>query len=368
LPISAVDAITPAFEHAKHQLFRPFRFGQWARLALVGILAGELGSAGGCNFNFNWPETHHEHGSKHFLGASWPPELTHHLAIFAGVFAFGAVIGFGLLLVFMYISSRMRFVLFDSVTAKECHIRQGWARRRSPGFRLFVWKIWLMLASFAGLLVLVGIPLATVWGFGWFAHPKEHLVRLILVGVLDFLLLFVFMMGMALAQVMTKDFVVPQMAFEDISAVEGWRRLWPALKAETGGYAGYIGMKIVLGIGAGIAFGILTFIMLFLLLIPIGGLGVAAVLAGKAAGWTWNFHTIALAVFAGCIALAVLVFVASLVSVPTVVFFPAYSIYFFAGRYPPLAAALWPQATPPFAPASPGPESPPFPPSPSPAS
>ena len=44
MPISAVDAISPAFEHTKQQLFKPFRFGQWTRLAFVGLLAGELGS------------------------------------------------------------------------------------------------------------------------------------------------------------------------------------------------------------------------------------------------------------------------------------------------------------------------------------
>jgi len=367
LPISAVDAITPAFEHAKQQLFRPFRFGQWARLALVGILAGELGSAGGCNFNFSWPPPHHEHGSEHLLGVVWPPELARDTALVAGLIAFAVIAGFGLMVLLLYITSMMRFILFDSVIAKECHIRQGWARRKSPGFRLFVWQIWLMLATFAGLLVLIGIPAAVVWRMGGFTHPREHLVRLILGGVLLLLLIFAFMLAMALVHVMTKDFVVPQMAFEEISAMEGWRRLWAALKEETGGYAGYIGMKIVLAIGAGIAFGILTFIVLFVLLIPIGGVGVAAVLAGKAAGWTWNFYTIALAVVAGCIALAILIFAASLISVPAFVFFPAYSIYFFAGRYPPLAAALWPQALTPFAPSSPTPESPPFPPPASPA-
>jgi len=54
LTFSAVDAIYPAIEHTKKQLFQPFRLGQWTRLALVGLLAGELGSGGGCNtHNFN---------------------------------------------------------------------------------------------------------------------------------------------------------------------------------------------------------------------------------------------------------------------------------------------------------------------------
>ena len=50
LPISAVDTITLAFQHTKRQLIQPFRFWQWTRLAFVGLLAGEMGSGGSCNF------------------------------------------------------------------------------------------------------------------------------------------------------------------------------------------------------------------------------------------------------------------------------------------------------------------------------
>src|SRR5688572_25583600 len=54
---SSVDVIAPAFERMKQQLFKPFRPGQWLRLAVTGLLAGEMGSAGGCssNFPFNIP-------------------------------------------------------------------------------------------------------------------------------------------------------------------------------------------------------------------------------------------------------------------------------------------------------------------------
>ena len=48
LPISAIDAVGPAFRHTKEQLLQPFRMAQWAKLAFVGFLAGEL-SSGGCN-------------------------------------------------------------------------------------------------------------------------------------------------------------------------------------------------------------------------------------------------------------------------------------------------------------------------------
>ena len=109
-------------------------------------------------------------------------------------------------------------------------------------------------------------------------------------------------------------------------------------------------MKIVLAIGATIAFTIASVIALVVLLIPIGGIGIIAVLGGKAAGLTWSLYTITLAVVFGCIALAILTFLLSLISVPLIVFFPSYSIYFFAPRYPPLASLLWPQPSAPVAP------------------
>jgi len=142
--------------------------------------------------------------------------------------------------------------------------------------------------------------------------------------------------------VFTKDFVVPQMALEKISAIEGWRRLLHMLNAEKASYAGYIGLKIVMAMGAAVVVSIVTFIVLLVLLIPVGGFGVIAVVAGKAAGLTWNLYTITFAIVVGCIVLAVLLYIVSLISVPAIVFFPAYSIYFFASRYPALDAYLHP--------------------------
>jgi hypothetical protein len=44
----------------------------------------------------------------------------------------------------------------------------------------------------------------------------------------------------------------------------------------------------------------------------------------------------------GCILLGIFLYLVSLISVPAIVFFPAFSIYFFADRYPRLKAALNP--------------------------
>ena len=114
------------------------------------------------------------------------------------------------------------------------------------------------------------------------------------------------------------------------------------IQAEVGGYAGYIGMKIVMAIGAGIVVGIATLILGLVMAIPTVGLSILAVLTGKSAGLTWNAYTITLAIVVGSILLALFLYLIALISVPVIVFFPAYSIYFFAARYPALGAVLYP--------------------------
>ena len=137
------------------------------------------------------------------------------------------------------------------------------------------------------------------------------------------------------------------MALEGLTVGEAWTRLWSMMKAEKGGYAGYIGMKILLAIGAMILLGILTFVLMLFILVPIAIVAVVVILAGNSAGLTWNPVTIATAIVLGALLFLVLFIIGALVSVPAVVFFPAYSIYFFADRYERLRARLFPPATPP---------------------
>jgi hypothetical protein len=206
-----------------------------------------------------------------------------------------------------------------------------------------------------GLTILLGIPAAFAFLVGWLRQPREHMVPLILGGMALFFVFLLFVVAQMVIHVMTKDFVVPQMALEDISAVEGWRRLLPQIQGEKGGYAAYIGMKIVMAIGAAVVLGIVSVIVILLFLIPVGGLGVLAVLAGMAAGMTLNLYTITLIAVVGSIVIFTLLYVMSLVSVPAVVFFPAYSIHFFASRYPALDALLHPAPPPAIPPPPPDP-------------
>jgi hypothetical protein len=341
LPISAVDTITLAFQHTKRQLLQPFRFWQWTRLALVGLLAGEMGSGGSFNLPTSFPRQ--TGSSRHFLDQGFPKIDP---AILGGLIAVLVIAGLVFVIVMMYVSSVMRFILFDSVLTRECHIRQGWTRRQEPGWRYFLWQLGFALATLAGLAIVLGIPAGFAFGMGWFNPPREHVLALVLSGIVVFFLLVLFFLTAAVVHVLTKDFVVPQMALEGIGPVEGWRRLWPMLQAEQGGYTVYVLMKIVLAIGAGIIIGIASVILVLIVAIPAAGLGIIAVITGKTAGLTWNVFTITIAIVVGCIVLAVFFYLTSLIAVPAMVYFPAYGIYFFAARYRPLSLVLYPPPPP----------------------
>ncbi len=342
MPISAVDAISPAFQHTKKQLIEPFRASQWAKLALVGFLAGEVHSGGCSGGNFQMPTR--TSGGERFLELGLPAMNP---VAYAALIALLVVAVLVLWVLFIYVNSVMRFVLFDSVVAKQCEIRQYWNRRQKPGLRYFAWQLLLFLAMMVGLTILVGIPATLALAVGWLKQSSQHMVPLILGGVLLFFLVTTFVVLWLIVLVFSKDFIVPQMALEDIGPMEAWRRLLPMLKSEKGGYAGYLGMKIVMSIGAAVIVGIAAMIIILLTLIPIGGVGAVLVLMGKSGGLHWNLYTITLAVVIGSFLLAFILYVVSLVSVPAIVFFPAYSIYFFAARYPALDAVLRP-APPPF--------------------
>jgi hypothetical protein len=367
MPISAVDCVQPAIQHTRDQLFRPFRFGQWSRLALVGFLAAELHTSG-CNFNgFNFPVPQGQRRGQEFLAPPFPHIDPSHLAHFVALIAAIVLLAIILFFLFLYLNSVFRFILFDSVIRKRCSISEGWGLWHRAGRRYFLWQIVLLIAESLFMVFLIGGPLAVAALLGWFKDVQQHIGRTVLGAILLIGLVLVFVLLAAAVQLLAKDFLVPIMALEGVDFADGWSRLLALIRPEPGKYAVYLLLKIVLAIAAAILFGIITLIPILVLIVP----AVLAVFAGYKAGLAWNVTTVSLAIIFGTMLFALLLYLVALVSVPATVFFPAFSIYFFASRYPQLDALLHPApppATPesPALPESPPPEPPPLPPSPEP--
>jgi hypothetical protein len=356
VPISAVDCVQPAIQHAREQLFTNFRWGQWSRLALVGILAVEMHS-GGCGSipSFNLPTSRPQGGGHGFSAPRFIPHIDPaRLAQFAGLIVTVLILAFLLFLVFLYISSVFRFILFEAVLKKHCSIGEGWQRWHRTGRRFFLWQIVFLISTGLFLAFLIGVPLAIAVTAGWLANPGQHMGPFMIGVILLVGLLLAFALAAAAVQILAKDFLVPIMALEGVDFADGWSRLIGLMRPEPGKYAVYLLLKLVLSIAAGILFSIVAIIPAIVVMVPAVLLG----LMGKAAGLGWTVTTLSLAVIFGTVFLLILIYVIALVSVPATVFFPAYSIYFFASRYPNLDAILNP--APPPAPPLPAPPAPEF--------
>jgi len=363
MPFSAVDTISLALEHTKQQLFRPFRLGQWLRLALIGFMTGELSSGGGCNpsaFTDLKKIQNRPNGSEEFLAA---PHIDPHFAGYAlMLIGVSLLVACALILVWMYVGSVYRFILIESIVTKRVSLREGWHKWRAAGRRFFLWRLVYQFAAGIFLAIVIGIPLGVAALLGWFNDPQAHMLPLVLAAIPFVFLLLLAALAAAVVWLLGKDFMAPIMAVENLDFADAWSHLLAMMKKEKGAYAGYIGMKIVLAIAAGILFGIVIFIVILFVAVPFGIAGAVAVIAGKTAGLTWTVGTVTLAIVVGSIFFAIVMLVSSLLSVPVTVYFPAYSIYFFASRYPKLDAWLHPPPEPIAPPATSLPEPPPLPP------
>jgi hypothetical protein len=373
-----VESISPAFVRTKQMLFRPFRLGFWARLAVVALVTGEAGGGGGGggslpNLNTNRGGDRHwaNYWSDRWAGAAHLSSAPRWEDIqpYVGWIVVGVALVLAVLLLWIYSDCVYRFILLDAVVSGKCRLREGWRRWREPGRRYFVWVVAFGLASFVLVGVVAGVPVLLAYRAGWFEHPDQNLGVLIGGGILLVLAVILVVAVLAIIDVLGRDFLVPVMAFEEVGAMDGWHRVLAMIGVEKLAYAGYVLMKIVLAMGGAIIFTIINLIVILILLIPLGLLGVIGFLIGRSAGVSWDNTSVVLLLAAfALLALAGLVYVVGFAYAPALVFFQSYTLEFFAPRYGPLGSKMFPPSPPMMPPTEPIPPGEPLlPPEPSPA-
>lgn len=334
--ISCVDCIGPAFELMKKRLFQPFRLGFWSRIAILGIFAGEFGGGRGARgSHFNYPPNH-QHIPLEQLGLSWAWVAQHWNWIMGLI---GAAVFVGLF--FLYLGSVLRFVLLEAVLRDKARIREGFSRWAEEGFSYFLFRIMFAVPVMVLAVFLVIVPLLAVIKAGGgtpalgaaLAGMIGGIILVVLVGIV-----------VAIIMVLTKDFVLPQMVYEGVGCGEGWGRLWKMIQEEPGKFFGYVVLKIGLSICAAIVMGIGIVVLLAFSVVAlaiVGGIGYALLSALS------KMMLIGLAIaFLLVVALPMFIFCVGFIGAPISVFFPAYSLYFFAGRYKPLNDELYPPSAP----------------------
>jgi hypothetical protein len=346
--LSAIDSFAPAMERVTRMLFRPFRLKTWLKIGFIGLLSGGVARLNS-SFNFRPPVFPSRGGGR--LPEDPMAEITRaihsiHLANYFHLIAAALITIVALSLVFLYLFCRFRFVLFDSIISGQAVVGRGWRRYASQGNRFFGFWLVFRLVNWAVMALIIGVPLWHAYKSGVFSGDDSLIVLLQMIASIA---LGAIAAGMVFAVISTlmKDFIMPIMALDDLTLGDAWTALWRVIASEPRAWAGYLGMKLVLTIGAAIALAIAGVIALIpavvILGIPVGilvGVGVAALkAAGMAAG-------IALFCVAGLVAAAGALCLYMVLTAPITVFFASYAFYFFGGRYPKLGALLSPQPSP----------------------
>jgi hypothetical protein len=286
------------------------------------------------------------HTNKSFLALDSPPwEIVKHLLPWILAAAVALVI---LMFLLLYVHAVFRFILFDSVVAGRCSIRESWRRRQHQGARYFIWLLIFNMIVIIALFAVIGLPLLGLWRAGIFSQAREHIALLVVTIFLVVLGFFTLMLATWTVATIVKDLLVPRMALEDIGVVQAWRGYGPILAEGKGSLAAYLGMKLLLAIMVGFAVGMITLFAFLILLIPSAVYFLVA-FGITSTGKVGMVIGILLMVLGGLTLLALMFAITGSLSVPAAVFFQSYALYYLGSRYERMGALMWPAPDQPLA-------------------
>jgi len=333
----------------KALLFQPFRLRFWMKLAIVAVLSGAL--IGGCNANFN---TNNFGGSTDSQQTAGFGKIVDALRARPAMWATIATVAVAFLLIvfilFMYISSVLRFVLLEALLSGECHIRAGWRYWKTEGVRLFGWQLMFGLVTTGGTLALIAIPLYAAWRKGILKNLPAHLPEFIAGAAVIFLAIG----GLALVSFVIgtfiHDFIIPVMRYERAGFLAAWRSAWARVTVAPGSLAVYYLMKLVLLMGASIVVSIVSLFVFLILLLPLLLVGIIAVLLGGLLAVGLGGVGIAIVITLGLIFGSLvgfgIAYAQATLTLPVTAFMQYYALYYFGSRYEPLGAQLVPAPPP----------------------
>jgi hypothetical protein len=215
--VQYMEPLNHAWNRMKIALFRPFDIHKWFVVGFNAFLAGLMeASNGGSGARVGNQGTFREF--LYFPRTAWDWLMSHPGWAIAILFAI--VVAVIVIVVLTWVSSRGVFMFLESVVRDRVEIAKPWREYHKEGNSLFVWRLFLGIASFAAFGLIIGfffargadlyangidsdIPIAFFLGVG--------LVTLAVVLVWGYIALFL------------KDFVAPLMYKNRISCGAAWK-------------------------------------------------------------------------------------------------------------------------------------------------
>ncbi|MCB0823870.1 MAG: hypothetical protein KDC09_14320 [Bacteroidales bacterium] len=267
-----IDYISPlsnAWKRMKKALFQPFDLGKWFTIGFTAFLAGLMDGGGGGGGNssryssryksedlfdfFNFPNVASEWLANHPVLAT---------LIFIGV---GLLVV--LLIVFLWLSSRGKFMFLHNVVHNKAEVVAPWKEYSREGNSLFLWRLVF------GLISLLVFAMTMINAFQFFreAYFSGETIDMLLDNIIGYIMFGLLMIIItAYISLFLDHFVVPIMYKHRISTTSAWRMFMSILWPKIGYFLLYGIFVLILGIAVVISvviFGFATLCIGFLLLI-----------------------------------------------------------------------------------------------------
>ena len=254
-PLSVVAAAQQAIEIARVRLF-PLRIERWLALGVVAMLdqCGRGSAGGNVGFPGGGPGGTGSPGSSSGsaraadeLSQAWG-WIHEHLAILIAAAVAVLALVIALIAIVTFLRSRGVFMYIDDVATGRADIVRPWHEHRDKAWSFFAWSFGTSLVGLALALVLA-VPLVmlivSMIRSGASCAPVG--------GVVAIILLFIAMgLTLALFGVFLRDFVAPIQMALGVPCGPAIRVAWGLVKGNPLTFLGYLGLKLVFAIAAGI--------------------------------------------------------------------------------------------------------------------
>jgi len=246
MQIAYVAPLERAWSRMKAILFHPFELETWIVLGFAAFLSalgeGGAGWANGSRYSLGSRDAGGtlEEAGRRVLDVLGNP-------VWVVLIVFAVCIVLALVVLILWISSRAKFIFLDNVLHDRAAIVEPWKRFQRLGDSLFLWHLAYTAICFVLMLLLVVPLLVVVWNViegGWLAARILSLTGLaLLVSVLAIAMLFV--------KMLLKNFVVPVMYRDDLTATAAWGRFLPIFRSHFVRFVLYGLFLFVLAIAVG---------------------------------------------------------------------------------------------------------------------
>lgn len=246
--VSIVDPLSRALMWSRDVLFRPFDPVKWLVLGFCAWLA-MLGQRGGNpGGSTQWQEGGDRVDLGRGLWAAWEWVLLHLVPVLF-VVGFIVFVVVAIWLLFLWLSSRGKFMFLDGVVCDRGAVVEPWHRFRDRanalfGFRVVVGLIFgacvITFLAFIGLLVWLG------------AGADRQAPLLFFAGGLGLLVFLAEMLAFSLVQFAMNQFVVPLMYLRDDGVIAAWRELRGLFAARPGSFLLFLLVRILFAITVGL--------------------------------------------------------------------------------------------------------------------